>query len=421
MSGPARPVTGGPAPQVEQAFRAERDRVLAALVRFLGDLDLAEEALQDALVAALETWPRDGIPDRPAAWLLTAARRRAVDRIRRRQTLAGKQHLLLPEPDGDDPADLVAAGDDIPDERLRLFFTCCHPALARSAQVALTLRCLAGLSTPQIARVFLTPEPTMAQRIVRAKRKIRDARIPYQVPGPAELPARLPAVLAVVYLVFTEGHAVSAGPDLVDGALCDEAVRLARVLHRLLPEEPEVAGLLALLLLTDARRPARVDGDGRLVPLERQDRALWRQDLADEGRELLLRTLAAAPAGRYALQASIAAVHADAPRAQDTDWPQVVGIYDRLRQVDPGPVVDLNRAVAVAMADGPEAGLAALDELADDAALALHHLLPASRADLLRRLGRRAEAAAAYTDALALVGNEVERQYLLDRLAEVTG
>jgi RNA polymerase sigma-70 factor, ECF subfamily len=406
---------------VEQAFRAERDRVLAALVRFLGDLDLAEEALQDALVAALETWPRDGIPTRPAGWLLTAARRRAVDRIRRRQTLAGKQHLLLPQEPDDDPADLVAAGDDIPDERLRLFFTCCHPALAQSVQVALTLRCLAGLTTAQISRVFLTPEPTMAQRIVRAKRKIRDARIPYQVPDATELPNRLPAVLAVVYLVFTEGHGASAGPDLVDGALCDEAVRLARVLHRLLPDQPEVAGLLALLLLTDARRPARTAADGSLLTLDRQDRSRWRTDLVDEGRALLVRTLRAAPAGPYALQASIAAVHADAARAQDTDWAQIVLIYDRLRAVAPSPVVDLNRAAAVAMAQGPAAGLAELDLLADEAALALHHLLPASRADLLRRLGRRAEAAAAYRDALTLVGNEVERRYLLDRLAEVTG
>ena len=407
---------------VEQVFRAERDRVLAALVRFLGDLDLAEESAQDALVAALERWPRDGIPQRPAAWLLTTAKHRAIDRIRRQQNFASKQHLLVQhQADADDPAALLADSSDIPDERLRLFFTCCHPALAQSAQVALTLRCLAGLSTGQIARIFLTPEPTMAQRIVRAKRKIRDAGIPYRVPSAAELPGRLPGVLAVVYLVFTEGHGASAGPHLQDGALCDEGIRLARVLHGLLPDQGEVAGLLALLLLTDARRPARVDDRGRLVPLERQDRSRWRTAMLDEGRNLLLATIRAVPAGPYTVQAAIAAVHADAAQPAQTDWAQVVVLYDRLQQLAPSPVVDLNRAVAVAMAQGPEAGLAELDKLVDEGSLLLHHLLPACRADLLRRLGRTGAAAAAYRQALELVGNDVERGYLLDRLREVGG
>ncbi len=406
---------------VEAVFREEWGRLLATLVRQFGDLDLAEEIASDAVAAALEHWPADGVPRRPAAWLLTTARRKAVDRLRRDKNYAARLAVMQADADRDgQAAAVVEDGEDVPDERLRLFFTCCHPALPLEVQAALTLRCLAGLSTPEVARAFLVPPATMAQRIVRAKRKIRAARVPFRVPQPHELPERLPSVLRVVYLLFTEGYAASAGPELVRPELVDEAIRLARVLRRLLPGEREVTGLLALMLLVDARRAARTGPDGELVLLDEQDRSRWDRDRITEGRALVVDALSGgsgAP-GPYALQAAIAALHVEAADVTTTDWPQVVALYDVLARVEPSPLVQLNRAVAVAMCDGPEAGLALVDALAADGRLQDYHLLPAARADLLRRLGRAAEAAAAYRAALDLVGNEPERAYLRRRLAE---
>jgi RNA polymerase sigma-70 factor, ECF subfamily len=414
-------VTAGAAGSVEAVFREERGRLLAALVRQFGDLDLAEEVASDAVATALERWPVDGVPGRPGAWLLTTARRKAVDRLRRDKAYAARLAVMQAEADRDPPVVEVADDDDVPDERLRLFFTCCHPALPLDAQVALTLRCLAGLSTPEVARAFLVPAATMAQRIVRAKRKIKGARIPFRVPEAAELPTRLPGVLRVVYVIFTEGYAASGGPELVRADLADEAIRLARILHRLLPREREVAGLLALLLLVDARRESRTGPDGQLVLLEEQDRSRWDRASIEEGRRLVVVALSGGRPGPYALQAAIAAVHDEAADVATTDWPQVVALYDVLADVAPSPVVALNRAVAVAMRDGPAAGLELLDALAADERLRGYHLLLAARADLLRRLGRRTEAADAYREALALVGNEPERAYLARRLSEVKG
>ncbi|GAY13113.1 RNA polymerase sigma-70 factor, ECF subfamily [Pseudonocardia sp. N23] len=407
---------------MEAVFREEHGRLLATLVRGFGDLDLAEEVAADAIEAALVHWPCDGVPRRPGAWLVTTARRKAVDRLRRDQAYAARLALLCADAERADPAPATALDDeDVPDERLRLFFACCHPALPMEARTALTLRCLGGMDTPEVARLFLVPTATMAQRIVRAKRKIRDVRIPFRVPAADELADRLPGVLRVLYLVFTEGYAAGSGPGLQRLDLVDEAVRLTRILLRLLPEQREVAGLLALMLLVDARRAARVDDGGRLVLLADQDRARWDRDRIEEGRALVVRALTGGDPGPYGVQAAIAALHVEAADVETTDWPQIVALYDVLGRIAPSPSVALNRAVAVAMRDGPAAGLTLLDDLRDEPRLQGAHLLPAARADLLRRLGRAEEAAAEYRAALELVGNDAERDYLRGRLDEVTG
>ncbi|MEU4476240.1 RNA polymerase sigma factor [Micromonospora sp. NPDC023888] len=405
---------------VEAVFREERGRLLASLVRRFGDLDLAEEVASEAIEAALTHWPTDGVPSRPGAWLLTTARRRAVDRLRRDRVLATRLALLRAEAERADHAPPADANRDLPDDRLALFFTCAHPALAAQDRGALTLRFLAGLTTTEVARAFLVPPATMAQRLVRAKRKIRDARIPFRVPGPDELPGRLPTVLQAVYSVFTEGYAASSGPDLQRIDLAEEAIRLGRILRRLLPAEREVAGLLGLMLLVHARRAARTGPDGEMVLLDDQDRGRWDRPMIDEGRGLVVVALTGRAPGPYGVQAAIAALHDEAADVAGTDWPQVVALYDVLLGLVPSPVVALNRAAAVAMRDGPEAGLALLDELADDPRLRGHHPYPAARADLLRRLGRYDEAAAAYRSALTLVGTEPERAHLLSQLKAVT-
>jgi RNA polymerase sigma-70 factor, ECF subfamily len=406
---------------VEAVFREDQSRLLALLAARFGDFDLAEEVTSDAVEAALVRWPVDGVPDKPLAWLLTTARRKALDRIRRDRTYVKRLAMLQVESDrATGTAPTEPGFDDIPDERLQLFFTCCHPALSLEAQTALTLRFLGGLTTSEVARAFLVPTTTMAQRIVRAKRKIRDTRIPFRVPAPDELPARLPGVLRVIYLVFTEGYAASSGKDLFRPDLADEAIRLARILHRLLPREREVAGLLALLLLTDARRAARVDAAGHQVLLEDQNRALWDTDLIAEGHRLVIPAVTGPGVGPYAVQAAIAALHDEATDFKTTDWPQIVALYDVLLQMEPSPLIALNRAVAVAMRDGPEVGLVLLEDLTEAQELRGYHLLPAAQAELLRRLGRTTEAAAAYQAALDLVGNEPERATLARRLAELT-
>ncbi|WP_308290340.1 sigma-70 family RNA polymerase sigma factor [Mumia sp. zg.B53] len=395
-----------------QAFRSGWARIVATLIRTTGDWDLAEECTQDAFARATEVWPRDGVPDAPVAWLTTVARNRALDRLRRAKTEARKLKEVAAAP----AVEEVAVDDDLPDDRLRLMFTCCHPALPMEGRVALTLRTVAGLTTAEIARMFLVPEPTMAKRLVRAKHKIRAAGIPFRVPPPHLRAERLSGVLAVVYLLFTEGYAATRGDDLLRRGLCEEAIRLSRVLATLMPDESEVLGLAALLLLQDSRRDARVDADGRIVTLEEQDRSRWDARAIGEGRALLARTRAAGP---YVLQARIATCHAAAPTAASTDWRRIAGLYGQLAELTRSPVVALNRAVAVGMAEGPEAGLTLVAELEGSGALQGNHLLPAVKADLLRRLGRADEARTSYEEAHALARNQPERDHLARRTAEL--
>lgn len=403
--------------RVEALYRAESRRVLATLIRLLGDFDLAEEALHEAFRAAAERWPRDGVPANPRAWLVSTGRFKAIDGLRR---LARFESLDdVPEPVDAAIHEAVARDNEsVEDDRLRLVFTCCHPALSPDAQIALTLREVCGLTTEEIARAFLTPAPTLAQRIVRAKAKIKGARIPYQVPAQAELPDRLHAVLRVVYLVFNEGYAASSGESLTRSDLSGEAIRLGRLLVELLPE-PEVLGLLALMLLHESRRAARTSPSGDLVLLENQDRSLWNRDQIAEGLALVERALSSRRFGPYTLQAAIAAVHAEAPSAASTDWARIVALYDLLARAEPSPVVELNRAVAVAMRDGPEAGLALIDAILARGDLADYHLAHSARADLCRRLGRTAEARASYERALGLARLEPERRFLERRLGEL--
>jgi RNA polymerase sigma-70 factor (ECF subfamily) len=407
---------------VEQVYREESARVLAILIRLLGDFDLAEEAAQEAFAAAVELWPKQGVPGNPCAWLVSTGRNKAVDLLRRRSRFENKQEELrrlatmreqlaiAPE---DEPEDAMLS-----DDRLRLIFACCHPALRTESQVALTLRTLCGLSTEEIAKAFLAPVPTMAQRLVRAKTKIRDARIPYRVPPIDELAERLTAVMLVVYLVFNEGYNAASGDALVRRELCAEAIRLGRLLCELLPREAETRGLLALMLLHDSRRDTRTSANGEMLLLEEQDRARWNQEQIREGLALVESALRSAPPGAYSVQAAIAAVHARAERAEETDWAQIAGLYDVLLRLQPSPVIELNRAAAVAMAKGPSEGLRLLDDLETRGELRGYYLLPAARGDLARRLGRWAVAAEAYRHALALVTNETELRFLTKRLGE---
>jgi RNA polymerase sigma-70 factor, ECF subfamily len=412
---------------LDAAFREEWGRIVAALIRRTGDWDLAEESAQEAFTEALRRWPVDGVPHRPGAWLTTVAGNRAIDRLRRGARgaelleQAGREALPQSETDEDAMPELFDQTDEIQDDRLRLIFTCCHPALPLEGRVALTLRSLAGLTTAEIARAFLVPEATMAKRLTRTKAKIAAAGIPYRVPPAHLLPERTAGVLAVLYLMFNEGHSASSGTELIRAGLCDEAIRLGRGLHQLMPDEPEAMGALALMLLHHSRRHARVGGDGELITLEEQDRGRWRKVEIEEGLQLLESALRRRQVGPYQLQAAIAACHARAGTAAETDWREIAGLYALLEGQMPSPVVRLNRAVAVAMAGDIEAGLVIVDELSGDARLERYYLLEATRADLLRRRGDRAGAAAAYERALPLAPSEVERRYLLSRLQEVGG
>ena len=398
---------------VAAVFRSEYGRAVSVLTGVLGDIDLAEDAVQAAFEIAIQKWPKDGLPPSPAGWIITTARRQAIDRIRREQKRDAKEAAALQLIEQRQPeSEEVYA---VPDDRLRMFFTCCHPALSPAAQAALTLRVLGGLTTAEIARAFITSEPTVAQRIVRAKNKIRDARIPFRVPDDAALPDRLDGVLRAIYLVFTEGHLTTGGDDPIRDDLSSEAIRLARLLSELMPDEPEAAGLLALLLLTEARRPARLDAGGELVPLDQQDRTLWDRELIAEGHELVRACLRRNHPGSYQLQAAIAAVHTSAARFEDTDWPQIVALHDQLAAVDRSPVVALHRAIAVGERDGASAGLAALDRLAGDRTMQRYAVFHAARARLLALVGRMTEADASYKRAIELTDNPAERRALQRR------
>jgi RNA polymerase sigma-70 factor (ECF subfamily) len=405
---------------IDQLYREEAGRILPSLIRVLGDFALAEDALQEAFRAAVQQWPRDGIPPVPRAWIIQTARHRAIDHLRRRRRFQEKTALL--EQDLGGLSAILESPPAIADDQLRLVYTCCHPSLALESQVALTLRTLCGLKTEEIARAFLVPTPAMAQRIVRAQRKIRDAGIPYEIPGPSELPERTRAVLTTIYLTFNEGYSATGGDSPLRVDLCEEAIRLGRVGVTILSAafRAEAIAMLSLMIMHHARRAARIAPDGGLVLLDQQDRSLWRKEEAEEGIALLREALSLGARGPYAIQAAIAALHLEAATPAETDWAQIVGLYDRLLAVDPSPVVALNRAAAVAMAEGAERGLAQIDDLAASGSLRGYHLLSASRADLLRRLGRFDEAAAAYRDALALTRNEAERRFLEARLVEVS-
>ena len=404
---------------IEQVYREESGRILATLIRLLGDFDLAEEAVQEAFSAALEHWPREGTPKNPRAWLVSAGRNKAVDLLRRRVRFEAKRDELARLSALAEEVSETSEESMLADDRLRLIFTCCHPALAREAQVPLTLRTLCGLSTEEIARAFLVPLPTMAQRLVRAKQKIRDAGIPYRVPADEELSERLETVLLVVYLVFNEGYSATSGDVLVRRELCGEAIRLGRLLHKLMPEAAEAEALLALMLLHDSRRDTRMSASGEIVLLEEQDRTHWHWEQIHEGLDLIERALGRGARGPYVLQAAIAALHAQAKRAEETDWHQIAALYELLLREQPSPVVELNRAVAVAMASGVDGGLRLLDALEERGDLKGYYLLPAARGDLLRRIGNWKAAVAAFERALLLVANEAERRFLERRVAEM--